>query len=134
MGTKAGVEADKEFELKAVHWTSAVVNRHLGASFPAAGVAEAAVVLSGLVGEDPGGDPDVSDLAVCRMMLAAVKLAEGDLCKLALWVEAARQDPRDLIAAAEYPRQLGGGGAQARREDLDDYLAWVTAATPNHRA
>lgn len=112
-----------EIDLKAPYWTSGDVNERLAATFgdeaPRAGVA--------LIGLAPAPDcvPD-ADVTACRLMLAAIKVSEGSLQKLALWVEAARMDPRDLIAAAEYPRQLRGEGPTAQADDLDDYLRWVS--------
>lgn len=121
----ASQSEDLEYDAKVVFWTSGVVNARLATVFAACHRAEAAIVLSGLVGEDPGGDPDISDAASCRLMLAALKLSQGELSRLALWVEAAHSDPRDLIAAAEYPRQLGDRTDEAQAADLAEYLAWV---------
>ena len=59
-------------------------------------------------------------------MLAAIRASEGDPAKLAMWIDAGRVDPRDLIAAAEYRRELTGYGETGRNEDLADYLAWVS--------
>jgi len=114
-----------ELMLKQPYWTSAVVDERLRAVFSSADVMTASVMLAGLMGEDPGGDPEVSDLATCRLMLAALKVSGGDPLKLALWVEAAHGDPRDLIAAAEYHRQVQGGDESARQADLSEYLAWL---------
>ncbi len=114
-----------EFAIKGRLWTSAVVDARLRAVFSGADANRAAVLVAGLVGEDPGGDPELSDLTSCRLMLAALKLSDGDLGKLAMWVEAGRADPRDLIAAAEYRRELQGGGESARQADLAEYLGWM---------
>ena len=114
-----------ELALKQPLWTGSVVEARLHGAFTEAERHAAAVLLSGLMGEDPGGDPEVSDLATCRLMLAAIKVSEGDLTKLSLWVEAAREDPRDLIAAAEYRRRLQGEGAGAHDADLAEYLSWA---------
>ena len=95
-----------ELDLKQALWTSAVVDSRLRQTFAEDDVPAASVLLAGLVGEDPDGDERVSSLATCRLMLAALKVSTGDLRKLALWIEVARRDPRDLIAAAEYPREL----------------------------
>lgn len=113
-----------EFELKGGFWNSGTVNARLASSFAGADVPAAAVSLAALVGEDPGGDAEVSDLITCRLMLAAIKVAEGDLARLALWVAAAHRDPRDLIAAAEYRRELQASTPEARDADLAEYLAW----------
>jgi len=100
------------------------VNAHLAEAFSAEEVPSAALMLAGLVGEDPA-DPWGSDEATCRLMLAALRLAEGDLTRLSLWVACARQDPRDLIAAAEYPRELRDSTDEAREEDFAAYVSWV---------
>jgi hypothetical protein len=116
-----------EIDLKGRFWNSETVNARLRGTFPVSELAVASVVLSELVGEDPSGDAAASDFATCRLMLAALKLSEGDLMRLALWVEAGRRDPRDLIGAAEYPRESRGGGAE-REIDLAEYLNWVAGA------
>lgn len=112
-----------EIAEKVAYWTSEVVNARLLSTFGPEH-ARAAVLIAGLVGEDPA-DPDGSDEASCRLMLDALKVSEGNLAKLALWVDAARLDPRDLIAAAEFRRELGGEDEQAREADLDEYLGWL---------
>lgn len=114
-----------EFEAKVVYWTSEIVNARLQQTFDHASRAEAGIMLAGLVGDDPGGDPDVSDASTCRLMLAALKLSCGDLARLSLWVEAGRSDPRDLIAAAEFPRQLQERTQEAKAVDLAEYVQWV---------
>ena len=114
-----------ELALKQPLWTSSVVEARLRDSFSGDDRHAAAVLLSGLMGEDPGGDPEVSDLATCRLMLAAIKVSEGDPARLSLWVESAREDPRDLIAAAEYRRRLQGEGVGAEDADLAEYLSWA---------
>lgn len=115
-----------EIAEKAAYWTSEVVNLRLRETFPGEERGAAAIILSGLVGDDPA-DPEHSDEASCRLMLDAIKLSDGSLTKLRLWVEAAHVDPRDLIAAAEYRRQLQdeGEGEDARLSDLDEYVAWL---------
>lgn len=123
-----GESAHDELALKQPLWTGVVIEARLRDTFVEEDRHAAAVLLSGLMGEDPGGDPEVSDLATCRLMLAAIKVSEGDLAKLSLWVEAARMDPRDLIGAAEYRRALQGvGGADAEDADLAEYLQWAGA-------
>ena len=44
-----------------------------------------------------------------RVRLAALKLANGDLGKLRVLVESAKQDYRDTVAAAEYPAYMRTG-------------------------
>lgn len=119
--------ARDELALKQPLWTGSVVEARLRDTFAVEDRHATAVFLSGLMGEDPGGDPEVSDLATCRLMLAAIRMSEGDLARLSLWVEAARMDPRDLIAAAEYRRALQGEGPGAEDADLAEYLRWAGA-------
>lgn len=115
-----------EIAEKAAYWNSVVVDARLRDLFSAEDVYAASVVLVGLA-PDPECPPEADETA-CRLMLAALKASEGDLAKLALWVEAGRSDPRDLIAVAEYPGELVDGDESRRAADLDDYLAWVSGA------
>ncbi|GEM_PF-6006941 len=117
-----------EIEIKRRFWTSSVVDARLRETFPAAEVMQASVLLSGLMGEDPHDDED-SDQAVCRLMLAAIRVSQGSVLKLAAWVEAARQDPRDLIVAGEYALEIQDSGEDARGADLAEYLTWVSGRT-----
>lgn len=115
-----------EFGVKHSLWNTATVNSRLAASFAAADLPAASVLLSGLVGDDPAGDDAVSALGTARLMLAAIKVAGGDLGKLSMWVQAARTDPRDLIAAAEYPRELYEHSEDARQLDFAEYVMWAS--------
>jgi len=115
-----------EIAEKAVYWTSPVVDARLRETFSAADVHAAAVLLAALA-PDPECPPD-ADAAACRLMLAALRVSEGDLARFAMWIEAGRADPRDLIAAAEYRGEIAGGGDSARETDLDGYLTWVSGA------
>jgi hypothetical protein len=115
-----------EITAKAGYWRSEVVNARLASSFPGQSRGAAALVLSGLA-PAPDCDSD-ADVTACRLMLAALRVSEGDLLKLGMWVEVARADPRDLLAAAEYPLELAGGGQDARDADLAAYLAWISGA------
>lgn len=119
-----------EIDAKGRYWTSAVVDSTLRREFTGEDQHVAAVLLSRLVGEDPGGDPEVADIATCRLMLAALKVSERDLAKLAMWIEVAHNDPRDLIAAAEYRRQLQSKGDDAPAADHAEYVAWLALAEP----
>jgi RimJ/RimL family protein N-acetyltransferase len=73
-----------------------------------------------------------------RVRLAAMKRAQGDLRKLSDFIDAAREDPRDLIASAEYPNYMDLAGSeitQQRRNaaidrDWAQYQAWLRAETP----
>lgn len=116
-----------ETAAKARFWTSATVDARLHATFANGELRRAALLLSALVGEDPA-DADGSDEASCRLMLAALKVSGGSLTKLAMWVEVAHADPRDLLVAAEYPRELQGGGEDAREKDLAAYLSWISGS------
>lgn len=115
-----------EVQLKARYWVSEVVDARLSDAFGGEERHAAAVVLAQLVGDVPGGTGWDSDEASCRLMLAALKLSQGELPRLALWADAARQDPRDLIAAAEYRRELQNETEDARRADLAEYLEWAS--------
>ncbi len=113
-----------EIAQKAVWWTSATVDARLRGTFSADDVYAASVALTALA-PDPDCAPEADETA-CRLMLAAIRASGGDLARLVLWIEAGRLDPRDLIAAAEYRRELTGHGETGRTEDLADYLAWVS--------
>ena len=67
-----------------------------------------------------------------RVRLAILKLSEGKLDKLEYYTGIARQDYRDVLAWAEYPRQtkrwsLKDGPEKERiiKADRDDYEAWL---------
>lgn len=115
-----------EIAAKAGYWNTETVNARLASSFTSKNRGAAALLLS-LLAPAPECDED-ADVTACRLMLAAIRVAEGDVAKLGMWVEVARVDPRDLLAAAEYARELGGGGEAARDVDLAAYLAWVADA------
>lgn len=108
---------------KCAHWNSATVDRKLREVFSAGAVHEAAIALAALA-PDPECPP-AADEAACRLMLAAIRASEGDVVKLAMWIAAGRNDPRDLIAVAEYRGELVDGDLSQRERDLDGYLAWV---------
>jgi hypothetical protein len=116
-----------ELALKAAYWTSPTVNAKLAHTFPAAELGAAALLLAGLA-PDPSCPSD-ADEAACRLMLDALRVSEGDMVKLRMWIEVARVDPRDLIAAAEYPLELTTGDESARSADLSDYLDWIARST-----
>lgn len=74
-----------------------------------------------------------------RVHMAILKLAQGQLGRLQACVEAACADPRDVIAAAEYPRYLSTDSSRLpswwRRfrifhDDWKEYQAWLLEATP----
>lgn len=120
------IDESDETVLKATYWRSSIVNERLSGTFGGADYGLAAVLLAGLA---PAQDcPPEADEAACRLMLAAIRVSKGDLVRLQMWVDAGRLDPRDLIAAAEYPHELQTGSAQVRDKDLREYLAWVQGA------
>jgi hypothetical protein len=74
-----------------------------------------------------------------RVMMAVLMLSGGSMDDLLAAVLEARQDFRDVLCAAEYPRQTRVGWAaweqlsaddkdRIRGEDRDAYLAWLAAA------
>ncbi len=64
-----------------------------------------------------------------RVRLAALKVAGSDLTELERCIHLALQDYRDVLALAEYPRQLEAGfGASDKtlaRQDLAEYEEWL---------
>lgn len=67
-----------------------------------------------------------------RVALACLKLAGNDPAALQNCVNAALTDYRDVLAWAESPRQMRlgpaapeGARATARRQDADEYAAWL---------
>lgn len=121
--------AEHEIAEKARFWNGETVNARLAAAFSADDRYAASIMVAGLVGEVPEGAEEDSDEASCRLMLAALKLSEGDLYRLRLWVEAGQSDPRDLIAAAEYRRELETPTPESRTADLLEYVSWASGAS-----
>jgi len=115
-----------EIAEKSRWWTSATVNAAIERTFAPEERAAAACELARLAPSPECAEE--ADVTACRLMLAAVRVSEGDLLKLAMWIEAGRSDPRDLIAAAEYPQQLMDMSTVSGNRDLDDYIAWVSGA------
>jgi hypothetical protein len=64
-----------------------------------------------------------------RLQLAMLKNSNGDLDKLTAQVELAEIDYRDVLALAEYPRQLRTAAGQVteemQRADREDYESWL---------
>jgi len=71
-----------------------------------------------------------------RVHLAALKLCDGDLEKLARYVEMANRDYRDVVAFAEYPEEMRLGFVEmgklseaearaVRRRDKQQYQRWL---------
>lgn len=81
---------------------------------------------------------DAPEEASARIHLAVLKLANRDLVELARHIAVANQDPRDVIAAAEYPAairswdRLDAASAVDRQRvfdaDWEQYRAWLRAA------
>ncbi len=70
-----------------------------------------------------------------RIAVACLKLSDGDLARLKEYVDAATADYRDVLAWAEYPRQMRLGPsappadqARARREDMNEYARWLKSS------
>ena len=73
-----------------------------------------------------------------RVQLAVLKGANGDVEKVAEWIDVALRDFRDVIAPTEYPRQtaLGFVGTDALsaaereeviRRDREQWLEWLAS-------
>lgn len=64
-----------------------------------------------------------------RLQLAMLKNSSGDLDKLADQVRLAEIDYRDVLALAEYPRQLqtaaGDVTDEMQKADRQDYESWL---------
>ena len=109
--------------------TAADVERVVRRDFPAERVAEVLAILNEYGIESWQREFD-------RVRLAALKLAAGNLKKLRLHIETAKQDYRDVLAYAEYPGYMSrvpGPGARPpdvvqRIVDADwkQYQDWLT--------
>lgn len=71
-----------------------------------------------------------------RVQLGILKLSGGDLVKLRELVEVAKRDYRDILAWAEYPREMSrsptemqeninGEAGRIRERDRAQYLEWL---------
>ena len=71
-----------------------------------------------------------------RVRLALLKLSAGDVEKLRVWLQTAKQDYRDVLVGAEYPEQsqhdswnLDAKGRRAlkaaRERDLQQLVDWL---------
>lgn len=99
------------------------VRRRAARSFPPGALAAVMAEL----GDPAGAIPELE-----RVQLAALKLSEGDVGRLREAMVAARRDYRDVLGAAEYPREMRLGAnaavgelAQARADDRREYEAWL---------
>lgn len=70
-----------------------------------------------------------------RVAVACLKLSDGDPMRLGHFVARAITDYRDILAWAEYPRQMRLGPnaplaeqARARREDKHEYERWLKSS------
>jgi hypothetical protein len=83
---------------------------------------------------------DAWEAAPERVHLAALKLASGDVAALADHMAVAKADPRDVIAAAEYPEAVREWARLADTADADrqrvfdadeqQYQAWLRRPAP----
>ena len=104
------------------------VTRILKRDFAPTELAAATALLERYGGEDCQRETD-------RVRLAVLKLAAGDLRRLATEVESACGDYRDVLAPAEFPRYLDHDGKfpddALRREVIDadwqEYQSWLKA-------
>lgn len=75
-----------------------------------------------------------------RVRLAALRLCDGTLDSLRRCIEASNTDYRDVLAWAEYPREMKAGAApwpltpeqqrtrqQIREADQQEYAAWLAS-------
>jgi hypothetical protein len=103
------------------------IERKLSALFPPADREEAMRILAMYDSREPA-----------RVRLAILKLGGGDLRRLREQLDVALTDYRDVLAPAEFPRQIAISATErlalppdARRtlEEADrrDYLAWLVA-------
>ena len=66
-----------------------------------------------------------------RVQIAILKLSGGNVVKLQREVEAAKQDPRDVLLYAEYPAEAKApwdkvdAVKEAREQDKQQYLRWL---------
>lgn len=105
------------------------VHRVLRRDFPAADYGAALIILEEYRSKLDG------ETGEARVRLAALKLADGDLKELGRHIAAARQDYRDVLAAAEYPAaSLRWSAMSSLREeqrqdiydaDWDQYQEWL---------
>lgn len=70
-----------------------------------------------------------------RVAVACLKLSGGNLSRLQHFAKAATIDYRDVLAWAEYPRQMRLGPnappadqARASRDDMDEYARWLSGS------
>jgi hypothetical protein len=113
-----GVRITREMVVEKVH-----------ALFPPAGWDAVLAVLDEAVLEPPGW----------RVQMAILRLSDGSVDALLAWALEARRDWRDVLGAAEYPREGRAWSAgwdrlseaerdRIRLEDRDEYLRWLGAA------
>lgn len=75
-----------------------------------------------------GIDELLADLPDDRVRLAVVKLSDGSWDRFLESVDLAQKDWRDVLAAAEYPRQIriqGPAPAAVIAADLSEYESWL---------
>lgn len=69
------------------------------------------------------------NFAADRVRLAVLKLSESDAERVRELLQMAREDPRDVVGEAEYPRQMHHAPGMATEDmilaDRADYEAWL---------
>ena len=76
---------------------------------------------------------NVSAMSIVRIQLAALKNCRGDIKRLRSGLLNERNDPRDVIAGAEYPRQMSriwwkstaAQRLELEEQDRREYLEWL---------
>lgn len=101
--------------------------RKLGAMFPDNAARERVLAILGQYGREP------HEREAARVRLDILKVAGSSLEKVQEWVAVAKQDYRDVLAAAEYPSQLLGRtwrmpeeeSTRIQAADREQYEKWI---------
>ena len=109
-----------------MHKYDVILSRKLEVLFPNKSARQQVNILLGSYGmEACEKEPD-------RVRMAVLKLSGSDLDKMRHYTQRAKQDYRDILAWAEYPRQCnhwsladGPEKAELRKEDLVEYDDWL---------
>ena len=109
--------------------TASDVERVVRRDFPGSRVAEVLTMLADYGTENWHREPD-------RVRMAVLKLAAGNVERLRSEIESAKNDFRDVLAYAEYPRYMGqvppseAVSEEEKRQiiasDWKQYLDWLT--------
>jgi hypothetical protein len=105
----------------------AVLGRKLGKMFPDP------LVRRGVEAELKRYGGDTQEQGACRVRLAILKLAGTSSDKIREWVDVAEKDFRDVLACAEYPKELvtptwrlpDTECEAVRASDADQYRRWI---------